>query len=95
MNTPTALEGALELTRAMLVAARAAEWERLTELEAQRQPLVMQAHAPTAASYQQLGEILLLDTQLCDLVGRARDEVAGQWQRESSRAQAIAAYAAG
>lgn len=91
--TTTALERALEVTRAMLLAAQASDWQRLSQLEAEREPLVMQQHAPTAASHSQLGEILALDNQLTDLVSRARDAVAEQWQRENGRAHAIAAYA--
>lgn len=87
------LTRSLELTRAMLLAAQASDWELLTRFEAERHPLVMQPHAPTAASHQHLGEILVIDSQLSELVSRARDAVAEQWQRASGRAHAIAAYA--
>jgi hypothetical protein len=87
------LAQALAITRSMLAAAQAGDWERLAGLETTREPLLLRQHAADAASHAQLGEVLAYDRELQALVGRARDAVAQQWQRENGRAQAIAAYA--
>lgn len=87
------LERALRLTHSMLAAAHAQEWSRLIELEAEREPLLLRRHASDPASLAQLDEILAYDRQLQAIVGSARDSAAGQWQRETDRARAIAAYA--
>jgi hypothetical protein len=86
------LEQALALTRSMLDAARAADWDRLIRLEAERHPLVMRQHALDGDEHQRLGEILAYDRELHALITAARDRVAEQWQLENGRAQAIAAY---
>jgi len=87
------LERALQLTRDMLAAARAQEWSRLIELEAEREPLLLRKHASDPDSLARLDEILAYDRQLQAIVGSARDSAAEQWQRETDRARAIAAYA--
>ena len=84
---------ALELTRAMLAAAQAQEWSRLIELEAEREPLLLRRHASDPDSLARLDEILAYDRQLQAIVGRARNSAAEQWQQETDRARAIAAYA--
>ena len=87
------LERALQLTRDMLAAARAQEWSRLIELEAEREPLLLRKHASDPDSLARLDEILAYDRQLQAIIGSARDSAAEQWQRETDRARAIAAYA--
>ena len=87
------LEHALQLTRSMLDAARAQEWSRLIELEVEREPLLVRRHASDPATLARLGEILAYDRELQAIVGGARDFAAEQWQRETGRARAIAAYA--
>ena len=87
------LERALQLTRDMLAAVRAQEWSRLIELEAEREPLLLRKHASDPDSLARLDEILAYDRQLQAIVGSARDSAAEQWQRETDRARAIAAYA--
>jgi hypothetical protein len=84
---------ALALTRAMLEAARAGDWDQLIALEAERNPLVMQPLAHDADGVRQLGELLALDRELYALISQARDAAADQWQVEHDRARAIAAYA--
>jgi hypothetical protein len=90
-ESPLAL--ALAITQSMLSAAQAGDWERVAGLEATREPLLLRQHSADAVSQAQLGEVLAYDRELQALVGRARDAVAQQWQRENGRAQAIAAYA--
>ncbi|MGN6329437.1 MAG: flagellar protein FliT [Rhodanobacter sp.] len=85
------VDQALQLTRDMLGAGQAQEWERLATLEAQRDPLLRREHS--ADVVYQLGEILACDRELRALVRQARDEAAAQWQRENGRARAISAYA--
>lgn len=91
-QTESPLVQALAITRTMLVAAHAQDWEQLSTLEATREPLLHRQHPVDAASHAQLGEVLAYDRELQALVGQARDAVAQQWQRENGRAQAIAAY---
>lgn len=86
------LERALQLTRGMLAAAQAQEWSRLIELEAEREPLLLHKHASDPDSLARLDEILAYDRELQAIVGSARDLAAGQWQQETDRARAIAAY---
>ncbi|MFC5436802.1 flagellar protein FliT [Rhodanobacter umsongensis] len=83
---------ALAITRTMLAAAQAGDWQQLSALEATREPLLHRQHPADAASHAQLGEVLAYDRELQALVGQARDDAARQWQRENGRAQAIAAY---
>lgn len=92
MATGTPLEQALELSHAMLEAAREADWERLIELEAERQPLVTQQHPLDSETHRLLGDILACDRELVMLIAQARDAAAEQWELETGRAQAIAAY---
>jgi hypothetical protein len=87
------LAQALAITWSMLSAAQAGDWERVVDLEAAREPLLLRQHSADAASHAQLGEVVAYDRELQALVGQARDAVARQWQRENGRAQAIAAYA--
>jgi hypothetical protein len=53
----------------------------------------LRRHASDPATLAQLGEILAYDRELQAIVGGARDSAAEQWQRETGRARAIAAYA--
>lgn len=92
MNDALPLALALALTRAMLDAARAGDWEQLVALEAERHPLVMRPVAQEEDNVRQLGELLALDRELNALVSTARDEAGTQWQGEQDRARAIAAY---
>lgn len=93
MNSDLPLALAMALTRAMLDAARAGDWERLIALEAERHPLVVRPIAQDADSVRQLGELLACDRELYALVHQARDAAADQWQAGHDRARAIAAYA--
>ena len=87
------LTQALVMTRAMLSAAKEADWEQLSGLEQSREPLVRRQHPADVVSRAQIEQILAYDRQLQTLLGNARDVVARKWQDERSRAQAIAAYA--
>ena len=92
MNSELPLALAMTLTRAMLDAARAGDWERLIALEAERHPLVVRPIPQGADSVRQLGELLACDRELHALVSHARDTAGEQWQTEHNRARAIAAY---
>lgn len=92
MNDALPLALALTLTRAMLDAAHAGDWEQLVALEAERHPLVMRPVAQDGDSVRQLGELLALDRELSALVAQARDHAGEQWQAGQDRARAIAAY---
>jgi hypothetical protein len=85
------VDQALQLTRDMLGACQAQEWERLATLEAQRDPLLRREHS--ADVVYQLSEILACDRELRALVRQARDDAALLWLRENGRARAISAYA--
>jgi flagellar protein FliT len=88
----TPLVQALAITRLMLAAAHAQDWQQLSVLEATREPLLHRQHPADAACHAQLGEVLAYDRELQALVSQARDDVARRWQRENGRAQAIVAY---
>jgi flagellar protein FliT len=88
----TPLLQALAITRLMLAAAHAQDWQQLSVLEATREPLLRRQHPVDATSHAQLGELLAYDRELQALVSQARDDVARQWQRENGRVQAIVAY---
>jgi ribosomal 50S subunit-associated protein YjgA (DUF615 family) len=85
------VDQALQLTRDMLGAGQAQEWDRLAALEAQRDPLLRREHSVDVVY--QLSEILACDRELRAMVRQARDEAAAQWQRENGRARAISVYA--
>ena len=86
------LTQALAITRTMLLAAQAADWEKLLRLEEQREPLLRRQHPADEVSRVQIGEVLASDHQLQLLLATARDAVASQWQDDRGRARAIAAY---
>jgi hypothetical protein len=83
---------ALQLSQHMLAAAQAQAWDTVTTLDAERDPLLLGAHAPDATTRAQLAQILACNRELATQVARARDAVAVQWQRENTRLQAVAAY---
>jgi hypothetical protein len=85
------VDQALQLTRDMLGAGQAPDWDRLAALEAQRDPLLRRQHSVDVVY--QLSEILACDRELRAMVRQARDEAAAQWQRENGRARAISVYA--
>lgn len=87
------LARALQLSQRMLLAAQAMEWVTLSALEAEREPLLLGAHAPDAATRSQLAQILACNRELESHVARARDAAAANWAREHARDRAIAAYA--
>ncbi|MEO8747539.1 MAG: flagellar protein FliT [Rhodanobacter sp.] len=86
------LARALHLSRQMLTAAQAREWATLSALDAERDPLLLAAHAPDATTRNQLAQILACNRELESHVTRAREVVAVQWQQEHARGQAILAY---
>jgi hypothetical protein len=88
-----ALTRALQLSRQMLAAAQAQAWDTVSALDAERDPLLLGAHAPDATTRAQLAQILACNRELEARVAHARDVVAVHWQRENSRLQAVAAYA--
>lgn len=87
------LTQALAITRAMLAAAKVADWDELQRLEEVREPLVRREHPTDVISRAQIEQILAYDRQLQALLGNARNEVARSWQGEHARFQAVAAYA--
>lgn len=86
------LTQALAITRAMLSAAKIADWDELQHLEEVREPLVRRQHPTDVISRAQIEQILAYDRQLQALLGNVRDEVGRLWQDEHTRFQAIAAY---
>ena len=86
------LTRALQLSQQMLAAAQAQAWDTVTALDAERDPLLLGAHAPDATTRAQLAQILACNRELEAQVARARDVVAAHWQRENARLQAVAAY---
>ena len=87
-----ALLHALQLSQHMLAAAQAQAWDTVTALELEREPLLLGALAPDANTRAQLAQILACNHDIATHVAEARDLAAAQWQRENTRAQAVAAY---
>lgn len=87
------LARALQLSRQMLAAAHAQAWDTVSALEAERDPLLLGAHAPDATTRAQLAQILACNRELETQVAHARDVAAVHWRRENNRLQAVAAYA--
>lgn len=87
-GTLAALQQAMILTHAMQAAAQQADWDRLTQLEAEREPLLLQPHTVNAESRALVDAILVCDSAISVRVRDARDAVAAKWRG----AQAIAAY---
>lgn len=86
------LARALLLSRQMLTAAQTEEWNTLSALDAEREPLLLGAFAPDAATRTQLAQILACNRELESHVARAREAAAACWQQEHARDQAIVAY---
>jgi hypothetical protein len=86
--TLAALQQAMILTHAMQAAAQEADWDRLVQLEAEREPLLLQPHTVNAESKALVDAILACDSALSVRVRDARDAIAVQWRGM----QAIAAY---
>ncbi|MEO6800681.1 MAG: flagellar protein FliT [Rhodanobacter sp.] len=86
----SALTQALVVTRAMLSAAKAADWDQLKYLEQTRVPLVRRQHPADTVSRAQIEQILAYDLQLQAMLGNARDALPRQWQRGLGRSQAVA-----
>ena len=83
----------LELTESMHAAASESQWDELTELEAQREPILRQGSMrPAPETIESLKSIMLLDGLIKDLVSAARDETALQWDASRRVRRAVAAY---
>jgi hypothetical protein len=87
------LARALQLSQHMLAAAQAQAWDTVAALELEREPLLLGALAPDASTRAQLAQIIACNRDIETRVAEARDVAAVQWQRENTRAQAVAAYA--
>jgi hypothetical protein len=87
------LARALQLSQHMLAAAQRQAWDTVAALEMEREPLLLGALAPDAGTRAQLALIIACNRDIASRVADARDAAAVQWQRENTRAQAVAAYA--
>ena len=87
------LARALQLSQHMLAAAQAQAWDTVAALELEREPLLLGSLAPDAKTRAQLAQIIACNRDIETRVAEARDAAAVQWQREHTRAQAVAAYA--
>lgn len=62
MTTPSPNDQLLAITREMLAAAQASDWDKLAELEKSRRPLFLQVFEVIAAGNQEVArEVLLMD----------------------------------
>lgn len=87
------LERALALTESMHAAASDSRWEDLTELEAERDPVLHTGTMrPAPETLESLKSIMLLDGLIKDLVSVARDEAAVAWEASRRVRRAVAAY---
>ena len=87
------LARALQLSQHMLAAAQAQAWDTVAALELEREPLLLGSLAPDASTRAQLAQIIACNRDIETRVAEARHAAAVQWQREHTRAQAVAAYA--
>jgi flagellar protein FliT len=89
------LDRVLTLTEAMHAAASEGRWDELTELEAQRDPVLRAGSMrPAAETLESLKSIMLIDNLIKDLVAAARDEAAVAWEASRRVRRAVAAYTA-
>jgi hypothetical protein len=87
------LDRALVLTESMHAAASDGRWDDLTELEAQREPVLRAGSMrPAPETLETLKSIMLLDGLIKDLVSVARDEAAVAWETSRRVRRAVAAY---
>nr|WP_255494625.1 flagellar protein FliT [Luteibacter sp. Sphag1AF] len=77
----------------MHAAATESRWDELTELEAERDPVL---HTGTMQQSQEtlemLKAIMQVDSLIRELVSAARDEVAARWDESRRVRRAVAAY---
>lgn len=86
------LNQAVATSHAMLAAAAAADWERFASLQDERERLLEQALPAAEEDGPVLRALIECNRQLCEVVQRERDKVAGEWSAAQGRSQAIAAY---
>ncbi|MGE7138184.1 flagellar protein FliT [Luteibacter sp. NPDC031894] len=87
------LDRVLDLTEAMHAAASEGRWDDLTDLEAEREPILRRGSMrPAPEALEALKSIMLLDGLIKDLVSVARDEAAAAWDASRRVRRAVAAY---
>jgi flagellar protein FliT len=87
------LDRVLDLTEAMHAAASEGRWDDLTDLEAEREPILRRGSMrPAPETLESLKSIMLLDGLIKDLVSVARDEAAAAWDASRRVRRAVAAY---
>jgi len=87
------LDRVLTLTEAMHAAASEGQWDELTALEAERDPVIHSgAMRDTPESIESLKAIMMTDGLIKDLVSAARDETAAAWDASRRVRRAVAAY---
>ncbi len=98
-KTISHLKKIVELSGSMLTTAREGDWERVQEIEQQRQKLLDEAFpldnnnvVNPAALTQQIQQIVDFDKQTMALMEQGRKELAGLKKKISSGRQAVSAY---
>lgn len=93
------LRRALQLSKAMRIAAGESEWERVVALEAERRPVIENAFTGKEDSSssrrnaeQLVREILELDRQVMQQAGKARDSAADELANLSRGRRVVNAY---
>ncbi|QDE40553.1 flagellar protein FliT [Luteibacter pinisoli] len=87
------LDRVLTLTEAMHHAASEGRWDDLTELEAERDPVLRAGTMrPAPETLESLKSIMLMDNLIKDLVSAARDETALALDSSRRVRRAVAAY---
>ncbi|MEW9572820.1 flagellar protein FliT [Rhodanobacter sp. Si-c] len=87
-----ALERALEVSNAMLAAAREGQWDSLPRMEVERAPLLRAGHPRDERSRELLEQLLARNEEMLDLAARARDEVADTLSRHGYAHRALNTY---
>ncbi len=87
-------ERAVALTRMMVLAARAADWKRVSDLEEQRRAVVLEGAAGESLAWpgEAIAEVLALNQQVLSIATRDKGEHQRQLRELARGKQAKAAY---
>ena len=86
------LERALEVSNAMLAAAREGLWDSLPRMEVERAPLLRAGHPRDGRSRELLEQLLACNEEMLDLAARARTQVADALSRHGYAHRALNTY---
>lgn len=86
------LERALEVSNAMLAAAREGDWDKLPRMEVERAPLLRASHPRDMRTRELLQQLLACNEEMLSLAARARAEIANALVKHGHAHQALRTY---